>query len=170
MSKKIWKMVSVADVITSANLVCGLLSVVSALHHLFLLASLLMLAGAMFDLLDGYTARRLGVASDFGAELDSLADLITFGVAPMVLVVAYYDVTYLSLVAMLIPLCGALRLARHNVHHHRLNGVLIGVPIDASVVVVPLLLAVGASAAVMAIGIGLLVLAYLSTTTVKKLL
>ena len=170
MSKQIYNIVSVADLITSANLICGLLSVQSSLHHMFLLASLLMIAGVVFDMMDGFTARKLGVASEFGAQMDSLADLITFGVAPMVLVASYYDNVYLSLVAMLIPLCGALRLARHNVNHHDLKGVLIGVPIDASVLVVPLLLALGASPLVMAVGIVVLVAAYLSTVTVKKLL
>lgn len=164
------KIVSAADVITSGNLVCGLLSVLSSLHHMFLLASLLMIVGAVFDLMDGFTARKLRIASDFGAELDSLADLITFGVAPMVLVASYYDNLYLSLVAMLIPLCGALRLARHNVNHHDLKGVLIGVPIDASVAVVPLLLLADASALVMGVAIVILVTTYLSTVTVKKLL
>lgn len=170
MSKQIHKIISVADVITSANLVCGLLSVLSSLHHMFLLASVLMIAGVVFDMMDGFTARKLNVSSEFGAEPDSLADLITFGIAPMVLIASYYDSVYLSLVAMLIPLCGALRLARHNVNHHDLKGVLIGVPIDASVAIVPLLLLIGASSLVMGLGVVVLVAAYLSTVTVKKLL
>ncbi len=158
------------DYITCLNLISGLLSIYSAIHHHYLAAALLLLAGVFFDAIDGYAARRMHLESKFGAELDSLSDLVTFGVAPMVLVTAYYNTNWLSLLAILIPLGGALRLARHNVNRHLTKGYLIGLPITVSGVVMPLLIVFKLSANVAAAVIVLLALFYVSTRRVNKLL
>ncbi len=74
--------------------------------------------GALFDTLDGLMARLTHSASEFGVELDSLADVVTFGVAPSAIVYKLYFYqfeTYGILIAALPMICGALRLARFNV-------------------------------------------------------
>lgn len=70
------------DLFTTANLCCGVLSIIFATQGQLTIACWLVFAGAFFDVLDGFAARALGGGSPFGAQLDSLADLVTFGVAP----------------------------------------------------------------------------------------
>lgn len=73
------------NIITLANLLAGCLSIVSAFEGNLLLAGYLILLAAIFDYFDGFTARLLKAYSPLGKELDSLADLVSFGVAPSVL-------------------------------------------------------------------------------------
>ena len=75
----------IPDFITSMNLLCGVIGVVFAFKGRFDLAFYLMLAGAVCDFCDGLVARLLGAYSDLGKELDSLADLVSFGVLPSVM-------------------------------------------------------------------------------------
>jgi len=82
-------------------------------------ASYCMFIGAFFDFIDGLTARALKVASSIGKDLDSLADIITFGLLPgfiaMNLVVASHKTNiYFSLICLIIPLFSAIRLAKFN--------------------------------------------------------
>ena len=72
----------IPDCITSMNLVCGLIGVIFAFGSCLDLAFYCMLAAAVFDFLDGFAARQLNAYSDFGKELDSLCDLVSFGVLP----------------------------------------------------------------------------------------
>ncbi|MDI3256818.1 MAG: CDP-diacylglycerol--serine O-phosphatidyltransferase [Kyrpidia sp.] len=120
-----------ANTITAANLSLGLLSVLLSLMHLFHWAAVALMVAVLFDRLDGSTARRLGIASDFGRELDSLSDLVSFGVAPAVLVYSQVYMVYLPWIggalSMIYVLCGALRLARFNVQNFK--GGFLGVPI-----------------------------------------
>lgn len=158
------------DYITCLNLLSGLFAVYAAIHHHYDEAALLLLAGVFFDSLDGFIARRMKLESKFGAELDSLSDLVTFGVAPMVLVTAYYNTNWLSILAILIPLCGALRLARHNINRHLTKGYLIGLPITCSGLAIPLLIVFGFNQKIAAGTIIALSLFYVSTRRVNKLL
>ena len=118
---------------TSMNLVCGFMSILMASHGEFLAASWLVLIANIFDILDGRLARLTSVESLFGAELDSLCDLVSFGVAPAFLVYTRYfkdDGSVLGmLVAVIFVLCGALRLARFNVTPHSHKDVFEGMPI-----------------------------------------
>ena len=91
----------------------------------------------MVDRYDGRIARFLNVSSDLGKELDSLADLVSFGVAPAILIFLIFDFNtlgpsglfgYISL--LLFPICGAFRLARYNASEF--NGVFTGVPITVT--------------------------------------
>ena len=70
--------------------------------------------GAMFDFLDGFVARALHVINPIGKDLDSLADIITFGLAPSFIAFKLIDYQLLSFVAFLIVICAALRLATYN--------------------------------------------------------
>jgi len=106
------------NLFTTGNLFCGFYSIICSLKGNFLAAAYLILAAGIFDLVDGRVARLVKGVSEFGKEYDSLADLVSFGVAPALL-------TYLCnlifvprigwLAAFLLVACGALRLARFNV-------------------------------------------------------
>jgi CDP-diacylglycerol--serine O-phosphatidyltransferase len=104
-------------VFTMGNLFCGFLSILSAIEGEMGHACQFILLGFFLDGLDGFVARVSNSASRFGVELDSLADLITFGLAPAVLM---YKVQLHSLgkwgwmVAFVFVMCGAFRLARFN--------------------------------------------------------
>ncbi len=74
---------SVPNFITSLNLLCGALSAFFALNGRIDIAAILIFAGALFDFTDGFAARMLKAYSPMGKELDSLADMISFGFAPM---------------------------------------------------------------------------------------
>ncbi len=124
----------VPNMITSGNMLCGMLSIVLTFHGQYVPAALLVYIAMVFDYLDGDMARRLGGSSEFGMELDSLADVVSFGVAPAVLLYSVYLQGFWSvtgaLVAAFFALCGALRLARFNVHH--VSGSFQGLPIPAA--------------------------------------
>src|SRR6187200_3083231 len=72
----------IPNVLTLAALCSGLTAIRFALQGQFRLAVVAVIVAAIFDALDGRVARRLGVSSHFGAELDSLSDFLCFGVAP----------------------------------------------------------------------------------------
>ncbi len=106
------------SVFTVANMLLGFYAVVLGLHGRFETAALLIFAAAILDSLDGRIARMTGTESDFGREYDSLADLVTFGMAPALL--AYlWGLEELGRAGWLAPLfflvCAATRLARFNV-------------------------------------------------------
>ncbi|NOY24498.1 MAG: CDP-diacylglycerol--serine O-phosphatidyltransferase [Oligoflexia bacterium] len=107
---------------TSASMFCGLYSILLATGvdtgepNFYRAAWMLVFAG-VFDMLDGRVARLTGTGSDFGVQLDSLADIVSFGVAPAILVYAWglSDLGIVGLgTAFFFFLCGAFRLARFN--------------------------------------------------------
>ena len=77
----------IPNTITLLNLLSGALAIVATFQGTFEIAALLILLGAIFDFLDGFAARLLSATSEIGKQLDSLADLITFGMAPAFLLV-----------------------------------------------------------------------------------
>jgi CDP-diacylglycerol--serine O-phosphatidyltransferase len=107
----------IPNVLTLAALCSGLTAIRFGLQGQFRLAVIAVIVAAIFDALDGRVARRLGVASQFGAELDSLSDFLCFGVTPaLVLYLASLkDGGSLGwVVTLMFPICSALRLARFN--------------------------------------------------------
>jgi len=107
----------IPNVLTLAALCSGLTAIRFALQGEFKLAVIAIIVASIFDSLDGRVARRLGVTSRFGAELDSLSDFLCFGVAPaLVLYLASLkDGGALGwVVTLMFPICSALRLARFN--------------------------------------------------------
>ena len=106
------------NLFTTASLFAGFFSIILAFNHQFDYAAWAILVGAAMDGLDGKVARLTGTASQFGIEYDSLADDVTFGVAPGMLAYAWqlHEFGRLGLaVAFLFCGCAALRLARFNV-------------------------------------------------------
>ncbi|MFO7753821.1 MAG: CDP-diacylglycerol--serine O-phosphatidyltransferase [Desulfobacteraceae bacterium] len=105
------------NLFTSMNMFCGYYAILAAVNAKFEQAAISILIGAVFDLLDGKIARATNTTSRFGIEYDSLADLITFGVAPSLLMVLWVlePIGRLGwLAGFLFAVCGALRLARFN--------------------------------------------------------
>ena len=103
--------------LTCANLLCGSAAVFMATQEQFLWAFALILAGGLFDFFDGASARWLKVPSPLGVQLDSLADDITFGLAPAMILFCYLKpiIGWWALVALLIAAFSALRLAKFNI-------------------------------------------------------
>lgn len=108
------------NALTCSNLLCGSIGTVYILegHGLYPAAYFVWLA-LVFDFLDGFTARSLNVASLIGKELDSLADVISFGLLPSVLMYTLIREqttwSYLPFVAFIVVICSALRLAKFNI-------------------------------------------------------
>ena len=106
------------NLFTTGNLFCGFWAIVSVFQEKFEYAAYAILLAAVFDALDGKVARLSGATSKFGVQYDSLADLISFGVAPALLAFTWALRPYGRfgwLAAFLFVVCGALRLARFNV-------------------------------------------------------
>ena len=104
---------------TTGNMILGFYAVVLGLDARFEIAALLIFGAGILDGLDGYLARQTGSESAFGKQYDSLADLITFGLAPALLVYLW-GLNELGRIGWLVPcfflVCTATRLARFNVH------------------------------------------------------
>ncbi|MFC0560958.1 CDP-diacylglycerol--serine O-phosphatidyltransferase [Halalkalibacter alkalisediminis] len=127
---------SIPNMFTLGNLFCGFLSIGYAANGSYKNAAILILIGMMLDSMDGRLARMLKADSALGKELDSLADIVTFGVAPSFLV--YYTYFYQFgliglMIAGLFPLFGAYRLARFNISSSKgSQNYFVGVPITAA--------------------------------------
>lgn len=112
------KIYLVPNFVTTANMFCGFFSAISSIHNEFLAAAWAIIAASVFDMLDGRIARLAKATSQFGVEYDSLSDLISFGVAPAILLYRWALEPFGNLgwaAAFLFMACGALRLARFNV-------------------------------------------------------
>ncbi len=103
---------------TAGNLFCGVFAILFAFNGEFRQAAVLILVAHLLDGVDGVVARLTHTTSQFGVEFDSLADVVSFGVAPAVLMYVFALApwgTWGGLGAALFAVCGALRLARFNV-------------------------------------------------------
>jgi CDP-diacylglycerol--serine O-phosphatidyltransferase len=110
----------IPNLITILNLTSGFVAVIFATNGNLLTASWIILAALIFDFLDGFSARLLKAYSVLGKELDSLADIVSFGVAPgLIIYRLIYDSLSLYSLPMIIPaimpVCAALRLAKFNI-------------------------------------------------------
>ena len=127
-----FKMKHFPNFITSLNLASGFIAIIFAANGNLVTASWFILAAMIFDFLDGLSARLLKAYSEIGKELDSLADIVSFGVAPGIIIyqllnsslslyspiIVNSDSATASLILffpVIMPVCGALRLAKFNV-------------------------------------------------------
>jgi CDP-diacylglycerol--serine O-phosphatidyltransferase len=128
------------NLLTTTNLFCGFYSLLASMKGEFNLAATVIIFAMVLDSLDGRIARMTNTMSKFGAELDSLADLVTFGVAPAILAYTWALHAYGKwgwLAAFLFVACGALRLARFNIQTGIIESkVFNGLPIPASASVI----------------------------------
>jgi CDP-diacylglycerol--serine O-phosphatidyltransferase len=144
---------TLADLFTLGNGLCGVAAIFAAVRfaaandprHIYAAAVLIVVA-LVLDVLDGWVARRRGQASALGRELDSLADVISFGVAPAAIAFAIgLDFLLDEVILIYFALCGLSRLARYNVTAEALSGgtgkvaYFEGTPIPTSIVPLGLL-------------------------------
>jgi CDP-diacylglycerol--serine O-phosphatidyltransferase len=133
------------NLMTAGNLFCGFAAVLSIVEGIrnpeagvnpFYYSIAFILGACVFDLLDGRVARLVGTESDFGREFDSIADIVSFGIAPALLifhlVLADIPDQYGHLIAFVYLLCGAMRLARFNCAESTSDRDFRGVPIPAA--------------------------------------
>jgi CDP-diacylglycerol---serine O-phosphatidyltransferase len=142
----------IPNFITSLNLAAGFIAVIFAANGHLVTASWLIFFAMIFDFLDGLSARLLKAYSEIGKELDSLADIVSFGVAPAViiyqllnnsivmyspLIVNYSGVkaSVILLFPVIMPVCGALRLAKFNIDTTQVT-TFKGLPIPANALAV----------------------------------
>ena len=117
------KFIAISDIISLSNMTCGFFSVLSSINHNFELAALLMIFAIMFDSVDGWVARKTNRQDTlgFGKNIDSLSDVISFGLAPAIFVYSTINTTstfiqpIVLLISLFIVICGVLRLTRYNV-------------------------------------------------------
>ncbi|MDP3765794.1 MAG: CDP-diacylglycerol--serine O-phosphatidyltransferase [Nanoarchaeota archaeon] len=133
---RILRLIKFADVFTLTNVVFGIISILFAINGLYNTASLMLLLAVVSDYFDGKVAKIMGQQNEFGKELDSLADTVSFGVAPAIFGFTLIQ-SPLALISFTVFLfCGILRLARYNIMN--LKGAFQGMPITLNGIVIPL--------------------------------
>lgn len=115
----------IPNFITLMNLLSGIIAIYLVMEGDIKLAAALIFVAAIFDFFDGFLARILNAKSDIGGQLDSLADIVSFGVAPAFILFATIEMTLelngnfgssnLPFIAFIVPLFSALRLAKFNI-------------------------------------------------------
>ncbi|MBT8195378.1 MAG: CDP-diacylglycerol--serine O-phosphatidyltransferase [Bacteroidia bacterium] len=123
---------AIPNLFTSANLVCGVFAIIASFNNEIITAIELIMLSLIFDFIDGLAARALNAPSEFGKQLDSLADVISFGVAPACIMFNFIkgmqgDVSpeifsfenIIQYSPVLIPLFAALRLAKFNIDENQ---------------------------------------------------
>jgi len=126
------------NLFTASSIFVGVISIVEASKGHFILAAWLVLLALVFDGLDGRVARMTNTTSQFGVEFDSLADIISFGIAPAMLLyffIGHEFGRFGILVSALYVIFGAIRLARFNISTAKTDpNVFIGLPIPTAAV------------------------------------
>jgi CDP-diacylglycerol---serine O-phosphatidyltransferase len=125
----------IPNALTIANLLCGCLGLISVFGNYPVEPAYFIWAACVFDFFDGFMARLLKVSSPIGKELDSLADMVSFGVLPAMAMYQWIDSSggahWLSYIAMMIAVFSALRLAQFNIDTRQTDS-FIGVPTPAN--------------------------------------
>jgi CDP-diacylglycerol--serine O-phosphatidyltransferase len=123
------------DYLTLGNAASGFLAVVLAFPYGYFASAALILLAVVFDVLDGMIARKTKSHDEFGKQLDSLADAVSFAAAPAVVISLYYGLDLLVVLASLFfVFCGILRLAKFNIQKQ--NGFYYGLPSPLAALVV----------------------------------
>lgn len=118
------------NLLTLSNMTMGMIAIITAVNGSYFAASLFIVIGAVIDRYDGIAARKFNSTSEIGKEMDSLADMITFGVAPAVTALMF-PLSQLNILGYIIAIifvgCGLYRLSRFNITNSQ--NVYIGLPI-----------------------------------------
>lgn len=124
------------NLLTAGNICAGFIAITAAINLQFEKAAIALVVAGLLDIFDGKIARITGSSSRFGMEFDSLADLVSFGVGPALLMYMWAFQPYGRagwVAAFLLVACGAMRLARFNVHADKVDRRwFIGLPIPAA--------------------------------------
>ncbi|MGN7887297.1 CDP-diacylglycerol--serine O-phosphatidyltransferase [Dyadobacter endophyticus] len=133
---------NIPNALTCGNLLCGCIGVVEAFHNNLILSCLLIGVALIFDFLDGFIARLLKVTSPIGRDLDSLADMVTFGLLPAIILYQLLMQSIPDLLgiwkaypAFIIAIFSAIRLAKFN-NDPRQSDSFIGVPTPANAMLI----------------------------------
>jgi len=135
---KIQNFIAISDIISLLNMSCGFISIINSINQNFELAAIFMILAIMFDSSDGWVARKINRQDSlgFGKNIDSLSDVVSFGVAPAVFIYTIIKTTsptlqaIVFLISLFIVICGVLRLTRYNViSDHVKTSDFIGFPI-----------------------------------------
>jgi CDP-diacylglycerol---serine O-phosphatidyltransferase len=134
------KLFTLPNFITLGNLICGCLGIIMVQNGEFANASIMMLIALILDFLDGFVARLLKISSEIGKQLDSLADVVTFGVLPSLIIYkllenSALEPSYLKYTAFIMAAASALRLAKFNIDTRQSDS-FIGLPTPANGMVV----------------------------------
>ena len=125
---------AIPNIITLTNLSFGVLSILAVYDGDYVAGAVLIMLAAFIDRYDGKAARYFNTACELGKSLDSLSDLISFGVAPGILMFVKFNSQNTGILPLMILLayvvCGAYRLARYNVTEF--DGFFMGVPITVA--------------------------------------
>ena len=137
---------AIPNSLTLGNLLCGIVGIILTFQAEMMWASILMLVAGVLDFFDGFVARMLGVSGELGKQLDSLADMVTFGALPGIMMFQWISIGYgdyftpltqrepsnlaLELIGLSVVLFACLRLAKFNIDT-RQSDVFIGVPTPA---------------------------------------
>ncbi|WP_281883967.1 CDP-diacylglycerol--serine O-phosphatidyltransferase [Paenibacillus sp. YYML68] len=161
---------SLPNIFTIGNLFLGIIAIISVFNNKPEFAAIMVIVAMLLDGLDGRVARALNAQSEFGKELDSLSDVISFGVAPafIMYVVAFTDMNTAAawIITAVFPICGALRLARFNVVAGT-PGYFIGLPIPAAGGVLCTLALFHQELSPLVLALSTLLLSYLMVSNVK---
>ncbi len=129
----------IPNLLTLANLLCGTIATIAAVNSDYLTAALFVVLGIVFDFFDGFAARIFKVSGELGKQLDSLADMVTSGVVPGIIVfkmLTEYNVgsfsfpSYLPYIGLLLTLGACYRLANFNIDERQSDS-FIGIPTPA---------------------------------------
>ena len=138
------RLFTIPNLMTCGNLLCGCLGVVFSFRGDLLLAGALIFVAAVLDFLDGFAARLLNQSSPIGKQLDSLADMVTFGLLPSMILFQYLERSNTSIEiegmlrsfsAFILTIFSALRLAKFNIDTRQSDS-FIGVPTPANAILV----------------------------------
>ena len=143
MNTRIQDFIAISDIVSLMNLSSGFLSIVMSINHNFHLAAICMIFSLLFDSVDGWVARKTNRIDEygFGKNIDSLSDVVSFGVAPAAFLYAYSlenspNLLILTIfVSLIIVICGVLRLTRYNVISDKVKG-FIGYPIPGMAIII----------------------------------
>lgn len=133
------KLVKLPDIFTLLNAFSGMMAILFAISESYYFAIGALLAAAVFDYIDGKVARLVKRAGEFGKQLDSLADTISFGVAPAIFGFTLIQTNLAIIVFALFLFAGVLRLARYNIMEFNVSGEFAGMPITVNGIVIPLI-------------------------------
>ena len=128
----------IPNLLTGGNALMGVLSILFSIEGQYHYAISCILLATIFDTFDGRLARKYGVYGDFGKEFDSLADVITFGVAPAILsyMLIFQDMGATGmLLTCLLPLSGTYRLAKFNAEMYKDLDNFTGIPITLAAII-----------------------------------
>ena len=131
------KLLKLPDLFTFMNIFMGLLAILLAIKKEYAFSMLALLLAVVFDYFDGKVARLFKSEREFGKQLDSLADTISFGVAPAIFGFSLIETTFALIAFALFLLAGVLRLARYNIMDF--TGEFAGMPITVNGLVIPLI-------------------------------